>query len=179
MGKIRLVCCYIEDRIHNETILAIEQHWGDANYHVLSADDPQAYAKTLNLYWRSGEGLFVVEPDIVIRADVVEAALYCDCQYGCYPYPWLTDVGPALGCTWFRGSFTRKHPKAIEEALQARITWKQFDVYLMRNVLARQHKEQPHVHLPPVVHLNPLKQLLPGANPEPLMAVPTGIGNYY
>lgn len=175
---MRLVCCYVEDQIMDETILAIEHHWGDADFHVLSTKDPTHYIRVINDYWKAGVGIFVVEPDIVIRPDVVEAVLYCECEYGCFPYQWLTNVGPALGCTWFRGSFMRKYPNLIQTVLQSRVSWKQFDVFLMRNLLARQFNEQPHVHLPPVDHLNPNKQLMEGADPTPLMEVPIGIGNY-
>jgi len=176
---MRLVCCYVEDQIKDDTILAIEQHWGDADFHVLSTSDPVGYVKTIHEYWKEAIGIFIVEPDIVIRPDVVDAVLYCDCDYGCFPYEWLTNVGPALGCTWFRSAFMRKYPKAIEEVLNSRISWRQFDVFLMRHLLARQYGEQPHVHLPPVEHLNEHKHLLPNADPTPMMEVPSDIGNLY
>jgi hypothetical protein len=170
---VRLVTCYTEGNLREETKDAIWHHWGDSDFHVLSAEDPFAYGKVLRDYWNAGTGFFVVEPDIVIRADVVEAALWCECPYGCFPYPWLTDIGPALGCTWFRGSFTKKYPKAMDEVLNSRVSWKQLDVTLMRTILAKQYGEQPHVHLPPVAHLNEEKALLASANPVPLMEVPT------
>lgn len=176
---MRLVCCYVEDQIKDETVLAIEHHWGDADFHVLSTSDPNAYVKTIAEYWQAHVGIFIVEPDIVIRPDVVEAVLYCDCDYGCFPYEWLTNVGPALGCTWFRSAFMRKYPRLIEEVLHSRISWKQFDVFLMRHLLARKYKEQPHVHLPPVEHLNEHKHLLPSADATPMMEVPSDIGNLY
>lgn len=159
----------------DESRRAIWKHWPKPNihnFHPIEAGDPKAYGLILQYYWELGEDFAVVEPDIVIREDVADAFRDCECLYGAFPYEWLTDVGPALGCTWFRSAFLQKHPDAMREVLAKNISWRQLDVVLMRHILAREYGEQPHVHLPPVEHLNEKKKLMPGANQEPMMHVP-------
>lgn len=140
--------------------------------HYVSPDDHYAYPKLIAEYWRKKQDFVVLEPDIVIRPDVVANILHCDCGYGAYPYEWTTNVGPALGCTWFRKEFIRAYPDAMEKVLERQVTWRQLDVVLMRHILAREHGMQPHVHLPPVQHKNEAKKLLPDADPTPMMEVP-------
>lgn len=158
-----------------ESRRALGKHWrrpNELDFRLIEKGDDSAYPKILAELWAQKQDFAVVEPDIVIRADVAEEILHCDCQYGCFPYAWTTDVGAALGCTWFRSSFLEKYPNAMREVMAKNITWRQLDVVLMRHILARKYKEQPHIHLPPVVHLNEAKQLLSEASPEPLMYVP-------
>jgi hypothetical protein len=171
---MKVVTAYIAGALREETLEALGEFWGlrKLDLHILDAKDQFAYGQIIQGYWERGETFMVVEPDIVIRKDVVDAFLHCECEYGCFPYPWLTDVGPALGCTWFRSSFLKKYPEAMREVNETRVMWNQIDVVLMRHVLARKHGEQPHVHLPPVEHLNPDKQLMAEASDIPLMSVP-------
>lgn len=138
----------------------------------LNPDDFRAYGDALQGEWWRREGFAVVEPDIVIRPDVADAFIDCPEPYCAFPYPWLTDVGPALGCTRFRREFLEAFPTAMDEVQAEGVSWQQVDVVLMRHVLARKYGQQPHVHLPAVEHLNPAKQLLPEASPVPLMQVP-------
>lgn len=171
--RVKIVTCYVSpDQLRDETLEALIKHRAGADIHMRSIDpnDDLAYMRVIKGYWEAQDDFMIVEPDIVIRADVTEAFKNCGCEYGCFPYAWKTDVGPALGCTWFRASFLRKYPTAVWET--GNVSWRQFDVVLMRHVLARKYGEQPHVHLPPVTHLNEEKQLLPEASSEPLMQVP-------
>jgi hypothetical protein len=77
-----------------------------------------------------------------------------------------------LGCTRWSHDFIARHPDAVRRANRNGVTWRQFDVVLMRHVLARELGEQPLVLLPPVVHLNEAKALLPDADPTPMTEVP-------
>lgn len=140
--------------------------------HYVEEDDHYGYVRILSQYWKQGDDFAVVEPDIVVRPDVVSDFIHCEHTYCAYPYAWTTNVGPALGCTWWRSDFLKKYPDAMEEVMKRQVTWRQLDVVLMRHILARGYGEQPHVHLPPVRHLNEAKQLLPDADPTPLMEVP-------
>lgn len=158
-----------------ESRVSVWRHWHRPNliqYHPIDPEDQKAYEKILTYYWELGEDFAIVEPDIVIREDVAEAFLNCECVYGGFVYPWLTDIGIALGCTWFRSEFLQKFPTAMKEVAAKNVSWRQLDVVLMRHILARKYMQQPHIHLPPVAHLNPEKQLLPEASTEPLMYVP-------
>lgn len=169
--KIVTVC--IPGQLTRETRNSLRKHWRrplETNVHFIEKEDPFAYVNLISDYWKQGESFAVVEPDIVIRKDVAEAFTSCECLYGCFPYNWTTDVGPALGCTWFRAEFLKEYPDAMEKVKAKNVTWRQLDVVLMRHVLAREYGQQPHVHLPAVQHLN--KPLLPEASPEPMMSVP-------
>lgn len=169
--KVVTVC--VPGQLTRETRNALRKHWRrplETFIHFIDPEAPKAYERIIREYWEAGEDFAVVEPDIVIREDVAEAFQLCPCKYGCFPYNWVTDVGPALGCTWFRSELLHQYPDAMAKVSSKNISWKQLDVVLMRHVLAREYGEQPHVHLPAVQHLN--KPLLPEANPEPLLSVP-------
>jgi hypothetical protein len=170
---MRFFCPYAPGQLRPETKLALDTHAGSVEYVEMNPNSPHFYPQTLARFWTDGESFCVIEQDIVIRKDVIDAVLECDCDYGCFPYAWATAIGPALGCTWFRSAFLARHPLAMNMVLRTGVTWSQLDVVLMRRVLARKLGEQPHVHLPPVEHLNEAKRLLPGADPTPLLSVPT------
>lgn len=177
---MKIVTCATRGQLRKETIDALTAHWMRPNYlsiHMLTDGDVFGYGKTLQKHWEQGEDFAIVEPDIVIRKDVADAFLNCPYAYCCFPYAWVTNIGPALGCTRFRTEFLRDHPTAMREATNTGVSWRQLDVVLQRHILWGVHKEQPHVHLPPVEHLNEAKQLMEGADPTPMMAVPTDIGN--
>lgn len=171
-----IVTCAVPGALTDETETAILQHWTEWgnqwDFHLVDPDNTKQYGQILTRYWEAGDDFAVVEPDIVIREDVAETFLGCGCVYGCFPYAWRTDVGPALGCTWFRSPLLRDYPRLMREVTADGVGWNQLDVVLMRHHLAREHGLQPHVHLPAVTHLNPSKQLDPLANPEPLTTVP-------
>lgn len=171
---MRIVCVSAGNQLRKETQDALIANWVVQNIHFrfIEKADQTGYLRILTEFWEQKQDFAVVEPDIVIRKDVAEAMLNCHCEYGCFPYAWTTNVGPALGCTWFRRSFLEKYPDAMREVQHKNVSWKQLDVVLMRHVLARKHGEQPHVHLPPVQHLNEAKALLPEADPHPMMEVP-------
>lgn len=171
---MKVVTCFIPGQLRNETLDSIKAHWPGRNLrlHLIEKGDEFEYGRIIADYWKQGDDFAIVEPDIVIRKDVTHAFLNCECEYGCFPYAWTTNIGPALGCTWFRAAFLERYPTAVKEALREPISWRQFDVVLMRHVLARKYGEQPHVHLPAVEHLNEAKKLLPEADPTPMMSVP-------
>lgn len=169
---MKVVTCFIPGSLRDETLDALVKHAENLQLIVIDPDDQYAYGKAIAKQWRLGESFMVVEPDNVIREDVMDAADNCGCEYGCFPYEWVTNIGPALGCTWFKDTFIAKYPAAVEMAGPRIVSWRQFDVMLMRRVLAAKYHEQPHVHLPPVEHLNEAKKLRPDADPTPLMEVP-------
>lgn len=169
---MKIVTCFLPGMLRDQTVQALAEHGRDIHLMLLKPGDDTAYGRQIARLWKMGESFAIVEPDIVIREDVVDAFENCPCEYGSFPYAWKTNVGPALGCTWFRDSFMAKYPSAVEEAGPRSISFRQFDVVFMRHVLARKYGQQPHVHLPPVTHLNENKQLLPDADPTPMMEVP-------
>lgn len=168
-----LVTVTIPGALREETLQAIHDHWlGEHRIHTIQPGDSTGYQRILTDYWEAQEDFCVIEPDIVINQNVSNALLTCDCGYGCFPYAWTTNIGPALGCTWFRQTFLQAYPDAMKQTAARGVTWRQLDVILMRHVLAKTHGCQPHIHLPEVQHLNPNKQLLKEASREPLTYVP-------
>lgn len=172
---MKIVTVYTPGALRDETEEALLLHWAGRGTWVpveIAVNDPLAYGQIIAELWAAGESFAVVEPDVLVRDDVIDGFLNCPEPYCAWPYAWLTDVGPALGCTRFRAEFLARYPDAMKEVLSTNVSWRQLDVVLMRHVLVREYGEQPHVHLPPVVHLNEAKALLPEANPEPLMSLP-------
>lgn len=171
-----VVCCYVPGMLKAETEVAIRQSGEPFAFFSLDGDNPFSYGRTLAKMWAqcldSGDDLCVVEQDVVIRPDVVEAFRDCPCEYGGFPYSWGTDVGVAMGCTRFRSSFIARYPAAMQQAVGKNVTWRQFDVVFQRHILVREYGEQPHLCGPEVVHLNEAKRRLPDANPVPLETLP-------
>ena len=173
---MRILCAYVPDGLRPETEVALKEHApGLTDWHAVSPQDPLAYPRLVAHYWRTGKDFAVVEQDIVVRADVIDAFLNCPEPWCAYPYAWTTNVGVALGCNRFRSELLSKYPGAADGAHH--VGWWQFDVVFLRRILAGEHGLQPHVHLPPVEHLNEAKKLLPDADPTPLMHMPSDIGN--
>jgi len=173
-----IVCPYVEGKLQAETLTALTMHAPKlVEFVKLDADDAYAYGKLIEDLWANQEDFALVEQDIVIRPDVVNAFLQCQYFYCAFPYAWSTNIGPALGCTRFRRTLMHAYPNTAKEATASGTTWKQLDVVFMRRVLAGKYKVQPHVHVPPVEHLNEEKKLLPEADPAPMLSVPADIGN--
>lgn len=158
---MRAVCCFTS--IRDETRHALESFFpGRVDYYDLGGAADTKYGEIIADNWGTGLAFAVVEHDIVIRADVADAFVDCPERYCAFPYDWETNCGPALGCTRFRAELLDEFPDAALNA--SGISWRQFDYALIRRELARKGV-YPHVHLPPVEHLNPAKSpLLPPFN---------------
>lgn len=144
----------------------------DTRFVQLPKEDQQAYGRLLAANWNKGQSLAIVEQDIVVRPDIIEAFRNHPEGYICFPYPWRTDIGPALGCVRWSSEFMEAHPTVMDEAVAQNVSYLQFDVVLMRHILVRRYGIQPTVLLPPAEHLNEAKALLPEASREPLMSLP-------
>ncbi len=175
---LRILCCYTPGQLRQKTsdaLIRFAMSRAQVFFIEISPDDPYGYGRELQVMWHDsvahGTDLAVVEQDVVVRPDVIDSFLDCECLYGGHPYSWGTDVGIALGCVRFRHEFTQRYPTVVAEAA-ARCTWTQLDVVLQRHFLVREHGEQPHICGPAVEHLNPAKQLRPDADPRPLATLP-------
>lgn len=171
-----ILCCYTDLADQTREWIMSRCPPDDRRFRYVGVDD-YAYGDALAEQWRAGEDFFVVEHDVVPPANALLQLELCPAPYCAFPYAWSTCVGPALGCTRFRRELLEDYPTAMEEALQVPSAygkpghWRQIDVYLMRRVLRDKYGLQPHVHMPAATHLNPEKQLQPGASPEPVMRV--------
>lgn len=149
--------------LRGETLHALEQYVhgtrgaGRVELRDLGGADDSAYGEIIAELWELGLPLAVVEHDVVIRQDVVDAFVDCPEPYCAFVYQWTTNIGPALGCTRFRPELLDAYPDAARNA--AGVGYRQFDHALIRRELAR-NGAYPHVHLPIVDHLNPAQQLV-------------------
>lgn len=106
--------------------------------------------------WRDRAGFMIIEQDIAFEPQQLLTVLDCARPYCAGVYEWTTNIGPALG-------FTKFGPELVQSVPVpglARVPWQQLDTYLMRDVLGCRYGWQPHLHLPPVRHLNPWKSPL-------------------
>jgi hypothetical protein len=146
-------------------------------YEPLDPNDPLAYGRTIRRLWdeclERGQDFCLIEQDIEIGPSTLYDFRACSHPYCGAPYPWLTNVGVAMGCTRWRSAFIAAHADAVDEALAIGPHYRQFDVVFQRRVLAERYGAQPHVHAP-VVHLNAARALRPDASPVPLEGVPVG-----
>jgi hypothetical protein len=118
-----------------------------------------AYAELIMHLWRtSPDGFTIVEQDVAFLPEALPTLIECERDYCCFPYVWSTQIGPALGMTSFK-------PGVLAEIVGVPnlhgVHYRQVDIFLMRHILGRTHGRQPHIHLPPVKHLNPDQQLRP------------------
>lgn len=176
---MKIVTCFTPGALRREAQLAMLACLDTAEYRdvqwkriPLDPDDPRAYGRYLAQHWGITDSLAIIEPDIVVRPDVLDAFFNCPEPYCAFPYDLLTDCMCALGCTRFSADFIAKYPSLMREAVGENVSWFQFDIVVQRKLLVDRYGEQPHVHLPKVEHLNEAKRLRPDANPEPLMSIP-------
>lgn len=111
----------------------------------------------MELWTSSPKGFVIWEHDIVLAPEQLDSLVGCERSYCAFPYPWTTNLAPALGATKFGSNLLMEMPTPK----LAGISYRQLDVALMRFILGRVHHRQPHVHLPPAEHLNERQALRP------------------
>ena len=148
------LCPYTNLRL--EAWKALREHTGHRALFRSVAGDAHDYACLVTEWWERGSDFALVEHDIVIRADVVEAFETCPEPWCAFPYEWTTNIGPALGCTRFRSALMKERPEAARMALREAPHFRQFGWYLTERALEGHH---PHLHLPCVEHLNEEQRL--------------------
>ena len=155
---MRVICPYVGDGPHAQTRSDLDAAWrGMVDYRDVSASDT-AYADLMMELWREKETFIVVEQDMSFEAKQLWSLAACPSAYCASVYDWSTNTGPGLGFTKFGYELLDKVPAPN----LARVAWNQVDIALMRNHLGRTYHRQPHLHLPPVRHLNPKRSpLLP------------------
>ncbi len=122
-------------------------------------NDSLSYGRLIHKLWASKRAVIIIEHDVLPDKQAFLEMLDCDGDYCAIPYPWTTNIGPALGCTRFTADFRKTYSDAADIA--ASTTWNQMDYMLMRVSLLRKHGQAPHLHLPPAQHLNPAQALVP------------------
>lgn len=168
---MRLVCAYTDLRPATRRAVAA---WPDREFVYVGGDDYE-YGRLLRELWEDGETVYLCEHDMVPTLAQLEEIAACSCDYGCFPYAWTTCVGPAMGATKFSADLMATYPDVMEIACRIPSNygepghWRQLDVWVQAAVLRDWYGEQPHVHLPPVTHLNEAQKLLDIHRDKPIV----------
>lgn len=143
-------------------------------FHDVSGSDT-AYCELLAMLWAEGQDFVIVEHDVVPHHRVFREFTECPEPYCAFAYEVGLWVGPALGCSRFRTELLASVPDAMVRVASRPTNWgppghwRQLDVALLGWVLRDEEGLQPHVHLPPVEHLNEAKQLHPVFESDPVV----------
>jgi hypothetical protein len=156
---VRIVCPFAAS-VRTETL----RSFGDA-VRVLEIDpefldtsrSDTAYAELIMALWGDGESFLVVEADMAFEPGQLQALIECERSYCASPYVWSTNVAPALGFTAFKSDLLAEIPVPRLGGTH----YRQVDVVLMRFILGQVYGRQPHLHLPPVRHVNEKQALRP------------------
>lgn len=101
-------------RLEDGVLEALEAY--DVEFCDVSSDD-EAYWRLLRDLWASGDSFTIIEQDIRIKPDTIDSFDDCDNDWCAAGYRYLgSDRYTGLGCTRFRGAFTRRFPNIIEIA---------------------------------------------------------------
>lgn len=159
LPRSRIVVPYVN--LHPETIRALapldrEVIWGP----VFGDGD---YFGLLRWLWRKGAAFTVVEQDIIPASSQLDELDACPEPWCGFAYANTDRYAAWLGCTRFRASLVSRYPDLFTEveAMRSGYVAPRHWVWLADRVFAAlyRHGERIHVHLPPVVHLNPRQQL--------------------
>jgi hypothetical protein len=124
---------------------------------VYVGDSDSAYFDLLYELWSAGDGFIVVEQDVIVRPDTIDALLQCSMPWCMYPIPYLGSTYPGLGCVKFSESVLRQSPNAMarvagmSDATHPAKHWCRLDAWLQYRVLPQDGHER-HIHQPPLGH---------------------------
>lgn len=165
---MNIVCGY--SNLRPEVREALDRY--AAGIHVEYRDcsiSNESYHDLLDEFWQIAVDLMVVEHDVVIDERVVPAFLECPEPWCGFGYDVAVGYGVYLGCTRFRGSVLEAVPDMFELVQDERQSgvpakaWYRIDVRI--DQVLRQRGYTPHLHMPPVRHLNEHNRL---ADPVPV-----------
>lgn len=143
---------------------ALDSHSG--NCEVVYQDcaaSTDMYHEFLDEHWQVGLDLVIVEHDIVIDERVIPEFVACPQPWCGFGYEVAVGYGVYLGCTRFRRTLLDTVPDALELVQQETQSgvppkaWYRLDVRL--DSVLREHGFEPHLHMPPVRHLNEVSRL--------------------
>jgi hypothetical protein len=112
-------------------------------------------------WWQTGSSFILLEQDNVPFPGALQAMWDCPEGWCVHEYLIQTKYTWALGCTKFSAPFINQFPDLMKEALSGHIwadyesrAWWELDVRVNQTLL-RLYGQEPHIHQPPVLHLNP------------------------
>jgi hypothetical protein len=139
--------------------------WPNVTYRYVG-DSDTAYAEWLSELWAEGEGFIVCEHDVEPAPGALQELADCEHGYCAFPVALSVYLAPCMSLTKFSGAFLREHPDVMERAMRVPTNhgapghYRQLDTVIQQTILLKRYGSQPHVHLPPARHLNPVKSLL-------------------
>jgi hypothetical protein len=86
----------------------------DYEVHLVSGDD--GYWQLLSDIWAQGEGVILIEHDVIASKAVVAELIACEGDWCCCPYPYGRGTIVGLGCTKFTGALMARVPDAVLKA---------------------------------------------------------------
>lgn len=109
------------------------------------------YWRLLSRLWSEGESFMIVEQDILPWPGALHDAWRCSEPWCVFPYLIGGVYSPVgHGCVKYSNEILRRAPKAVERV--KRRHWSTLDSHTIFAV--RRSGFKPHVHQPPVLHLN-------------------------
>ena len=170
---------YVPSLLREETLAAVEEETASVGWDFrqveIDPNDLEHYFRVLNDHWREGDGLTVVEHDIVPPAGAFSQFASCPEHFCAFPYPCSGSPVArnllALGCTRFSKELVTSIPEAVELAGEisedaqnlGKRHWKRMDVRLYRVLIESfgdyRHlpRYQTHPHGPEATHLHDYK----------------------
>jgi hypothetical protein len=124
----------------------------------------QDYPHELAAWWADGRPFVVVEHDICPWPGAIDQLAECPQPWCALPYIEATRLAAFLGCTYFDPARLGPSVPLIEGD-----TWMTADTTLIRE-LHHRWGSGPHLHGPPVVHLNPTA--IGGELDQPVQVIP-------
>lgn len=146
---MRVVCPYVEPKLHPLTLAALQKYAPDADLVDLGlAWD--AYYLFLAQLWDEGEGFLIVEEDIELHEDVLPQLEACSQPWCVFPFPGAGGalLYGSLGCTRFSTELIAAVPDLMSK-LPVR-DWKRLDSEILPSLI--RHGYEQHIHEPPVPH---------------------------
>lgn len=110
-----------------------------------------AYRLLMREIWEEGDTVIIIEHDILPWPGAIEELLLCQCVWGGYTYQTNGGLGVShmLGCAKLDQDLIAHTPGLWDEPAH----WSQLDQRLL--FAARSKGIEPHLHRPPVIHINP------------------------
>jgi hypothetical protein len=100
--------------------------------------------------WHRGDGVLIVEHDVVPYEGAIETLQECSCDWGGVPYQVGINIDSWLGCAKFSPELMAHHPEVFNQ--MENTDWNAIDGQLLPYL--RIHGERQHIHWPALAHLN-------------------------
>lgn len=134
----------------HELVLPLLKSYGlTPEVRVLDGED--GYRQLMLGVWRERKPVIIVEHDILPWPGAIEELIACPCLWGTYSYRCHGGIGIShmLGCA----KITAELIDLLPDLWDSPVHWAKIDGHLFFG--AERAGQQPHLHRPAVIHLNP------------------------